>query len=222
VLFRRSFFLISLLSLIPGGSSALPVGRLLRGKVIVLDPGHAVKNVAGRLINPGAKSRRTQVLERDINLNVAETMAPLLEAQGAKVYMTRTRANPWRYGYSSQTDNRGRAILANLVRADAYLRIHCDWNRDRRFKGFTTFYYRWGSRDLAKSIHNAMAKARPNYRDNGLRRRSFVSVSAQMPAVLAELGVLSNNTEGKDLAQDAQQAQLAMALTEGLIDYFRK
>src|SRR5262245_39196927 len=97
---------------------------LLEGKVIVLDPGHAVKNDGGKVINPGAKAR-TGLLERDAVLQVAETITPLLEAQGAKVFMTRTHANPWRYGQSSSADNRGRAILANLVRADAYIRIHC-------------------------------------------------------------------------------------------------
>jgi len=191
----------------------------LQGKVLVLDPGHAVMNDAGKIINPGARARRG-VYERDVALQVAETVAPLLEAQGAKVYMTRTHDNPWRYGYSSPADNRGRAILANIVKADAYIRIHCDWNRDRHFKGFTTFYYRWKSRLLAESIHEALAKALPGHRDNGIKRRSFVSASAHMPAVLIELGVLSNRAEGRDLAQGGFQAHLAMAVAEGVIDYF--
>jgi N-acetylmuramoyl-L-alanine amidase len=173
------------------------------------------------MINPGARARRG-AYERDIALYVAETVAPLLEAQGAKVYMTRTRDNPWRYGYSSRADNRGRAILANIVRADAYVRIHCDWNRDKRYKGYTTFYYRWGSRSLAESVHDALANALPGHKDNGIKRRSFVSASAHMPAVLIELGVLSNRTEGRELAQGGFQAHLAMAVAEGVIDYFKR
>jgi N-acetylmuramoyl-L-alanine amidase len=194
--------------------------KLLEGKVLVLDPGHAVMNDSGKIINPGARARRG-VYERDVALDVAETVAPLLEAQGAKVYMTRTHDNPWRYGYSSPADNRGRAILANIVRADAYIRIHCDWNRDKRFKGFTTYFYRWGSRALAESIHEALFKALPSHKDNGIKRRSFVSASAHMPSVLIELGVLSNKQEGKDLAQGGFQAHLAMAVAEGVIDYFK-
>ena len=189
--------------------------------MLVLDAGHAVKNDSGKIINPGAQARRG-VMERDVALHVAETMAPLLEAQGAKVYMTRTASNPWRFGYSAQGDNRGRAIMANMVRADAYIRIHCDWNRDRRFKGFTMYFYRWGSRELAESIHQALANALPGHRDNGIKRRSFVSVSAHMPAVLVELGVLSNKVEGKELAEEAHQSHLAMAVSEGVIDYFQK
>jgi N-acetylmuramoyl-L-alanine amidase len=200
--------------------AAMPL-KPLEGKILVLDPGHAVKNDAGKIINQGAQAHRG-AFERDVALNVAETIAPLLEAQGAKVYMTRTRMNPWRYGYTPQADNRGRAILANMVRADAYIRIHCDWNRDRRFKGFTTYYYRWGSRALAETIHRALASALPGHRDNGIKRRSFVSVSAHMPAVLLELGVLSNRAEGKELADEAHQSHLAMAVSEGIIDYFQR
>lgn len=218
---RHSFLLLAILGCLGMCrlQAAVP-SKCLEGKVLVLDPGHAVKNDADKIINPGARARRG-VLERDVALHVAETIAPLLEAQGAKVYMTRTQGNPWRYGYSSQADNRGRAILANVVRADAYVRIHCDWNRDRHFKGFTTFYYRWGSRRLAETIHQAMANALPGHRDNGIKRRSFVSVSAHMPAVLVELGVLSNRAEGKELAQEAHQAHVAMAVAEGIINYFQ-
>ncbi len=219
--FRHYFSLIAILSgvCLPY-REALAQAKPLEGKVLVLDPGHAVKNDAGKIINPGAQAKRG-ALERDVALNVAETLAPLLEAQGAKVYVTRTKNNPWRYGYSSQADNRGRAIMANMVRADAYIRIHCDWNRDRRFKGHTTYFYRWGSRPLAESIHQALVGALPGHRDNGVKRRSFVSVSAHMPAVLVELGVLTNKAEGKELAQDDHQAHLALAIAEGITNYFK-
>jgi len=194
----------------------------LEGKVLVLDPGHAVKNEAGKIINAGAQASRRGVLERDVALHVADTIASLLEAQGAKVVMTRTRTNPWRYGFTSQADNRGRAILANMMRADAYIRIHCDWNRDRRFQGFTTYFYRWGSRELAENIHQSLANTFPGHRDNGVKRRSFVSASAHMPAVLVELGVLSNKMEGKELSEDTHQSHLAMAVAEGITNYFAK
>jgi N-acetylmuramoyl-L-alanine amidase len=221
VRFRLAFVVIPLLSGIGLCRPAAASGKPLEGRVVVLDPGHAVKNDAGKMINPGAQGKGG-VLERDVALRVAETIAPLLEAQGAKVYMTRTHTNPWRYGSSPQADNRGRAILANLVRADAYIRIHCDWNRDKRFRGFTTFFYRWKSRPLAEAVHDALANALPGHRDNGIKRRSFVSASAHMPSVLIELGVLSNKVEGKELMQEEHDSHLAMAVTEGIIDYFHK
>jgi len=192
----------------------------LKGRVIVLDPGHAVKNESGSIINPGAQGRKKGPLERDIALHVGAMVVPLLESQGATVLMTRTPDNPWRYSRRKAADNRARAIQANLWRADAYIRLHCDWNRSKNFKGITTYYYRWGSRPLAHELHMALARAMPQKRDNGIKRKSFVSVTARMPSVLLELGVLSNPDDVQDLAREDHQLLLAQAITEGVVTYF--
>jgi N-acetylmuramoyl-L-alanine amidase len=153
----------------------------LAGKIIVLDPGHATKNNAGAIINEGAKARHGGPFERDVALAVGSRIVPLLEARGAKVFMTRTERNPWRYSEFRLGDNRARAIFANLLRGNAYVRLHCDWNRDRKFKGHTTYYFQWASRSLAASINEALNKTMTDQRDNGVHRRSFVSVTARMP-----------------------------------------
>lgn len=192
----------------------------LAGRIIVLDPGHATKNDEGDIINPGAQGRKKGPLEREVALQVGAMVVPLLESQGATVLMTRTPQNPWRYSRRKAVDNRARAIQANLWRAHAYIRLHCDWNRSKRFKGFTTYYYRWGSRPMARELHLAMARALPNQRDNGIKRKSFVSVTARMPSVLLELGVLSNPEDVVDLAREDYQLLLAQAITEGVVTYF--
>jgi len=203
-------------------SDAAPVGPQLplSGKIIVLDPGHAVKSDSGAIINPGARARRG-AYEREVALAVAIQTVPLLESQGAKVFLTRTERNAWRYVGFRRGDNRARAIFANTLDADAYVRLHCDWNRNPQFKGHTTFYYRWASRDLAKSIHNAMATTFLEHRDNGIQRRSFVSVTAKMPTVLLEMGVLSYKPEGELLGKPDFQAKLAQTIANGLLDYFK-
>jgi N-acetylmuramoyl-L-alanine amidase len=199
---------------------AAPGTLPLAGRIIVIDPGHATKNYRGIIINPGAKARRGP-LEREVTLDVAEKVAPLLEAQGAKVFLTRTRGNPWRYnGQSRQGDNRARAFFANSMRADAYIRLHCDWNRSRKFKGFTSYYYRWGSRRLAKYLRRGLARKLPGHTDHGVKRRSFVSVSTTMPAVLLELGVLSYKKEAQELGTDGYQTRLAEAILDGVVEYF--
>lgn len=198
-----------------------PEPQPLYGKIIVLDPGHAVRNEGGAVINPGSRARRG-VYERDVVLSVAEKVAGLLETQGARVYLTRTPDNPWRYNPRRMGDNRARAIFANVMRANAYVRIHCDWNRSRSFKGFTTFYYRWGSRDLAKGLRQEMVKNLPDHHDNGMHRRSFVSITARMPAVLLEIGTLSYKPEAKVMGTEAFQDKVAQAVAKGILDYFQK
>lgn len=195
--------------------------RPLAGKTVVLDPGHAVLSDSGVILNPGTRARRG-AYERDVALKVTEKLTTLLEAQGARVFRTRTQDNPWRYSWSKAGDNKARAIFANVLRGDAYVRIHCDWNRDRRFRGFTTYYYRWGSRTMAKQIHRAMMRGLPDRLEHGVHRRSFVSATAEMPAVLIEIGVMSHRKEGKELATEAYQARAAQAITDGIVDYFDK
>jgi N-acetylmuramoyl-L-alanine amidase len=195
----------------------------LTGKVILLDPGHAVMDENNRIINAGARARIRNggARERDVVLSVGAKIVPLLEAQGAKVFMTRTPLNAWRYSSQGrQADNRARAILANSLQVDAYVRLHCDWNRSRKFKGFTVFYYRWGSRRLATSLRAALVKALPGHTDHGQKRRTFVSVTSTMPAVLLELGVLSHRSEAKELGSDAYQTRLAAAIASGIVNYF--
>lgn len=192
----------------------------LAGKVIVLDPGHAVLDDRGKILNPGARARRG-VYERDVALSVSDKLQSMLEAQGARVYMTRTIENPWRYaGTDRQSDNRSRAVFANVLHADIYVRIHCDWNRSRHFKGFTTYYYRWRSRRLGETIRAELVQNMKSHKDNGLHRRTFVSATAKMPTVLVELGVLSYKPEAKELAMDAYQTRLAQAISSGIVDYF--
>src|ERR1019366_2348835 len=116
---------------------------------------------------------------------------------------------------------RDRAIFANVLRADIYIRLHCDWNRSRRFKGFTTYYFRWGSRSLGKSIRKALVQGLEPHKDNGLHRRTFVSVTSRMPTVLIELGVLSYKPEAKELALETYQSRLAQAISNGVTDYFQ-
>jgi len=194
---------------------------LLAGRIIVVDPGHATKNALGAIINPGAQARHG-AYERDVALAVGSRMVPLLEARGAKVFMTRTPRNPWRYSAYRLGDNRARAIFANLLHANAYVRLHCDWNKDRNFKGHTTYYFHWASRPLAAEINETMAKALPDHRDNGVHRRSFVSVTARMPTTLVEMGVLSYKPEAKNLADPAFQDTLAKSIADGITNYLVK
>ena len=196
-----------------------PGGSILAGKVVVLDPGHATKNRAGAIINPGAQARHRGAYERDVALAVGSRIVPILEARGAKVFMTRTPRNPWRYADHRLGDNRARAIFANLLRGHAYVRLHCDWNRDRRFQGHTMYYFQWGSRPLAANINQALAKALPDLRDNGVHRRSFVSVTARMPTALVEMGVLSFKKEAQELGDAAFQDKLALAIADGITEY---
>ncbi len=69
-------------------------------------------------------------------------------------------------------------------------------------------------------IRRSFMQAFPLMRDNGIHRRTFVSVTAEMPTVLVEMGVLTNREERKELADPAFQERLAQAIANGIVTYF--
>jgi len=199
---------------------AVPAGAglPLTGKVVVLDPGHAAVNYQRAVVNSG-KSRGS-VDEHRLTLDIAVSLAELLKADGATVYLTRTPADYWRSSYSAIEDNKSRAFFANEVKADIFIAIHCDWHPNRQFYGVTTFYSSPASRRLGEEIQRRLVSDLKT-RDRGVIRSNFTALdNAKMPAVLVETGFMSNRTEGKKLLQPAYQKKVAGAMASAVRRYF--
>ena len=79
------------------------------------------------------------------------------------------------------------------------------------------------SKQLAKSLHaKTLAHSRQFYsvRDHGVREAPFyVLMGAKMPAVLVEMGYLSNPTERKRLLTAKFQQRIAQGLVQGITAY---
>jgi N-acetylmuramoyl-L-alanine amidase len=75
--------------------------------------------------------------------------------------------------------------------------------------------------DLQKGILGNLRKQFPNVRDNGVREAPFwVLVGAQMPAVLVEVGYISNPDESARIADDKYQRWMVDGLVDGVAHYF--
>jgi len=75
--------------------------------------------------------------------------------------------------------------------------------------------------DLQRGILGSLNKYYKNVRDGGVREGPFwVLVGAQMPAVLVEVGFISNTKEAKRLVNTAYQKRLAMGIADGIERYF--
>jgi N-acetylmuramoyl-L-alanine amidase len=79
------------------------------------------------------------------------------------------------------------------------------------------------SRDLAKDIHTrALRKVRTKYKvnDHGVKGAPFyVLMGSKMPAVLAELGYITNAAEAKRLRSTAYLDRLAEGMVQGVLAY---
>ncbi|MDD2266482.1 N-acetylmuramoyl-L-alanine amidase [Sulfuricurvum sp.] len=75
--------------------------------------------------------------------------------------------------------------------------------------------------DLQKGILGSLRKQFPNVHDNGVREAPFwVLVGAQMPAVLVEVGYISNPDEAVRIADDKYQRWMVDGLVDGVMHYF--
>lgn len=184
---------------------AKPADQLLTGRTIVLDAGHGGAD-------PGAVGVSGRTREKYNTLFVALDAKAMLERAGARVIMTRS-------------DDRyiplaTRAAMANQVGADIFISIHNDWNPNPALRGVTTYFYHDRSRELANTIQ-ANLVATLGARDVGVLRRSFQVVrETTMPAVLLELGFLSNWNDEQLLADPAYRYRAAQAIYNGVVSYF--
>ncbi|GAU08724.1 N-acetylmuramoyl-L-alanine amidase [Desulfoplanes formicivorans] len=82
------------------------------------------------------------------------------------------------------------------------------------------------SRDLAKDIHTkSLNKVRTKYKvnDHGVKGAPFyVLMGSKMPAVLAELGYITNAAEAKRLRSTAYLDRLAEGMVQGVLAYQRR
>jgi len=190
----------------PRLSSAPRAGLLVRlSGVVVIDPGHGGKD-------PGTTSSRGYY-EKDVNLEVARRVAEILRQKGAQVVMTR------------QSDRfvelEARAAVANQYDADLFVSIHGDSSQDKSMRGFTIYVARSASsrsRRAAREIERAMSGA--GLASKGVREADYrVLVRTKGPAVLVEMGYLSNWQDASLLRQAGWQQRIAEAIASGIIEF---
>ena len=212
-----------LLGLARGG--AIRVSARLSGAVsgrrVVVDPGHGGPD-------PGAVSR-SGLREKDLVLEISFHLRRLLGRAG--VYVTMVRQTDRDFGADEPSrsllarkrrDLVYRVSLANRAKADIYLSIHANSIPDGRWAGAQVFYNpgRRHARELAASIQSAFAAyLGPNYR---LAKPADYRVlnETEMPAVMVEVGFLSNPEEEALLGTPAYRQRIAEAVFQGILHYF--
>ena len=144
-------------------------------------------------------------------------MAEQLESRAAGVDVILTRRS------DKFIDLNERAEVANRARADVFVSIHADSSPNTRAYGFTVYVARQASRNsliLARAIERRLRDT--GVVSRGVRKANYrVLVRTACPAVLVELGYLSNVSEAAKLLQKDYRRNLASAISEGIVDYLQ-
>lgn len=182
--------------------------RTLRGKRIVIDPGHG-----GRAFGAvGPLGTR----EKDVTLRWAQILTAELRRHGADVQLTRTA--------DVELGLYERIADAHRQRADFFVSLHANALPDgvnpfvRRGTG--TYYYHTASRHAAEILHRRIVRA-VRLRDDGLFDADLAVVRpTAFPAVLLEPAYLIHPEEEELLRSDAFLRTLSRAIVRGLREYF--
>lgn len=184
------------------------------GYRIILDAGHGGSD--GGTQADGILSddnRRTSVVEKDINLAVVLRMKTLLEELGAEVMLTREADE------TLSLDER--VEVANSWEADFYVSIHCNfYEDDASISGLECYYYEEsdsGKQYAERMLEKIAAGGNVDTR-NAKESDFYVLRRTRIPAVLVELGYLSNTKECQLLASAEYQETLAKELVKGILD----
>lgn len=180
-----------------------PSGQIPRGgRLVVIDAGHGGKD-------PGAISV-SGYSEKTVNLAVALEAAQVLRSRGFQVSLTR------------QVDRfielNERSDFANRLRPAAFVSIHCDSSDNPSARGFTVYVSRSASRQ-SRSLANSMilAMSQTSLSNRGIGKQDYrVLKRTSAPAVLVELGFISNWREAGLLSSRSFQGQLGQAIARGV------
>ncbi len=177
--------------------------RKISGSV-VLDPGHG-----GR--DPGAIGCNGSY-EKSVNLRVGRRVFELLGERGLEVVLTRANDRYVKLGE--------RAAIANRRGAELFVSIHADSSHNSLARGYTVYVARSASRGSIAAARLISGKLRETgLASRGVRRANYrVLVGTRCPAVLVEMGFLSNRTEAGLLANEVFQERMARAISEGICE----
>lgn len=202
--------------------------------VVVINPGHQSKSnlkkepqapgskIKKYKVTSGARGVATKTGEYKRNLQVAKRLKKDLEAEGVKVYMTRTKNDV-------NISNSKRAKFANKKKADLVISLHCDAYSKASVKGITMlvpqknkhtkkFYsksLKAGKIVLKQVIKTTKAKNR------GISKRKDITGFnySEVPTILIEMGFMTNRAEDKKMATASYQKKLSKGMSNGIMKY---
>jgi N-acetylmuramoyl-L-alanine amidase len=185
-------------------------GSLLKGRTVILDPGHGGKD-------PGARGLIAQ--EDQVNLAVALDLRQWLQDSGAKVKMTWEK--PGQIPSFKKYRVYQRVKWINRTQGNALIDIHCN-SAGSRWSGPQTFYW-----DGTSSYHLAYDVQKELQYFTHTKRRvaridQYVLRYARMPAINVELGFISNPQEERLLANPGYQRELSWYIFLGIEQWFLK
>jgi N-acetylmuramoyl-L-alanine amidase len=172
---------------------------------VVLDAGHGGSDYG---------AIREGINEKDITLDVTQRVEAILRSKGYKTTLTRKDDT-----FVSLED---RVNISEKESPEIFVSIHVNSAVSTEPNGIETHYYHDYSKELAEVVHKHLIKENSNSKDRGLFKSKFYVINhTTVPAILCEIGFISNENERNELITDARKNKTAKAIAEGIIEYLK-
>jgi N-acetylmuramoyl-L-alanine amidase len=161
---------------------------------VAIDPGHGNSNRNPGIYDPGAEhlSHGIKYQEADIALRYGLALKDVLRAQQINVFMTRENA-------TDDAPVGERAGNAERAGCDIFVSLHLNDNESESANGLEVLYRDSKYKPLASAMHDALIKT-TGFKPRGPKQRLDLAVlKFEGPAVLIELGFISNDGDRTEL-----------------------
>ncbi len=193
-------------------------------QTIIVDAGHGDVD--------GGTQSQDGVLEKDINLAIANKVGMILNLMGYEVVYTR-ESDSIPYGSECHTirqkkvwDTHSRMSVIEKHPEGIFLSIHQNYFTDARYSGAQVFYSGKNpeSKLIAESIQSSIAESLQKNNDRQIKKvgtEIYLLYHSEIPAVMVECGFLSNSDEAALLSDEVYQCKMALAIIKGLTRYIK-
>lgn len=180
-------------------------------RLIVLDPGHGGSD---------AGSMHGGLVEKELNLQIAQRLRTILVARGWQVMMTReTDRDVYAPNDSASDELQARDDVANHNGARLFVSIHANAFMNAGPHGATVYYYKGNDLALAQAVDKRIGSELAEKNNGTVKDKLYVVHHANMPATLIETAFLTNPDDRVLMTDPHWQQQMAQAIADGIQDY---
>lgn len=190
--------------------------------VIIIDAGHGGED--------GGTVGKNGILEKELNLKIAENINTLAVSLGYNTVMTRSEdillydRNVDYHGRKKALDLLARVKIAEKYDDAIFISIHMNAFPEEKYSGLQVYYSKNNekSKELAETVQTAVRDSlqRSNTRKTKAADSSiFILDRVSHPAILIECGFLSNDAECRLLSSEEYQKKLSLTIFSALSKY---
>lgn len=183
-------------------------------------------------INGGTS--RDGVLEKEINLDIAQKLKSILVKQGYKIIMTRGEDISLESLDNSRKsrhmrDLAARSDIINSSNAQLFLSIHVNSNfKKPTTSGAIVFFNKKYEQNktlalcIQNQLNNMVVDGKKRSTHSPVQAKYYVLDYTDVPGVIVETGFISNEEERQELVKDTFRLELAKSISKGVEQYLNE